>query len=172
MAKTAISVKASGDGHASHYYSMTRLETTGEFFADGKSQSFRGESWFDHEWATNQLAPGQVGWDWLSVQFDDGTELMLYQMRLENGAADPASSGTLDRSRRHEHSSAERQLSDDADRILEERQERRASIRSAGESICRNSDVQFTVRAAVENQELSLAAARLLGRRDRGDRDA
>ena len=55
----------------------------------------RGESWFDHEWATNQLAPGQAGWNWVSAQFDDGSELMLYQMRLTNGAIDPISSGTL-----------------------------------------------------------------------------
>jgi predicted secreted hydrolase len=54
----------------------------------------RGDSWFDHEWATNQLAPGQIGWDWLSLHLDDGTELMLYQMRLENGSPDPSSSGT------------------------------------------------------------------------------
>ncbi|MDQ2918956.1 MAG: carotenoid 1,2-hydratase [Verrucomicrobiota bacterium] len=90
-----ISAKASGEGHASHYYSLTRLETTGEFIANGKSQPIHGESWFDHEWATNQLAPNQTGWDWLSVQFDDGRELMLYRMRLTNGSVDPTSSGTL-----------------------------------------------------------------------------
>jgi predicted secreted hydrolase len=93
--QNGISAKASGLGHASHYYSVTRLETTGEFFANGKSQPFRGESWFDHEWATNQLAAEQVGWDWLSVHLDEGSELMLYRMRLQNGAADPSSSGTL-----------------------------------------------------------------------------
>jgi len=90
-----ISPKAVGEGHASHYYSLTRLDTTGELFFEGKANAVRGESWFDHEWATNQLAPGQVGWNWLSVQFDDGSELMLYQMRLENGSADPSSSGTF-----------------------------------------------------------------------------
>ena len=56
-----------------------------------------GETWFDHEWATNQLAADQAGWDWFSVQLSDGTELMLYRMRLKNGQADPASSGTLTR---------------------------------------------------------------------------
>src|SRR4030095_10822408 len=62
-----------------------------------RTESFvvSGGSWFDHEWATNQLAPGQVGWNWLSAQFEDGTELMLYQMRLTNGAIDPVSSGTF-----------------------------------------------------------------------------
>ena len=89
-----VSAKAESDGHASHYYSVTRLDTAGELRIGDSSRSVRGESWFDHEWATNQLAPGQAGWNWLSVQFDDGTELMLYQMRLANGEADPSSSGT------------------------------------------------------------------------------
>jgi predicted secreted hydrolase len=93
--KNGISVKASASGHASHYYSIPRLQTTGEFFVDGKSHPFSGESWFDHEWATSQLAPDQIGWNWLCVQFDDGTELMLYQMRLRNGGIDPVSNGTL-----------------------------------------------------------------------------
>ena len=93
--ENGISVKASASGHASHYYSIPRLQTTGEFFVDGKSHPFRGESWFDHEWATSQLAPDQIGWNWLCVQFDDGTELMLYQMRLRNGGIDPVSNGTL-----------------------------------------------------------------------------
>lgn len=90
-----ISRKAAGEGHASHYYSLTRMESAGEVIVDGRTFQVTGESWFDREWATSQLALQQVGWDWLSVQLDDGTELMLYQMRLENGTADGASSGTV-----------------------------------------------------------------------------
>ena len=44
---------------------------------------------------TNQLTPEQVGWDWFSLQLDDGSELMLYQMRTRGGGLDPASSGTF-----------------------------------------------------------------------------
>jgi len=90
-----ISRKAQGAGHASHYYSLTRLETSGRMRVGKESFTVSGESWFDHEWATNQLAPEQAGWNWLSAQFEDGTELMLYQMRLTNGAIDPISSGTF-----------------------------------------------------------------------------
>ncbi|HSH39384.1 MAG TPA: lipocalin family protein, partial [Chthoniobacterales bacterium] len=90
-----LSRKAVGEEHASHYYSLTRMESSGELRLDDITFQVTGESWFDHEWATNQLAPQQIGWDWLSVHFDDGTELMLYQIRLENGSADPASSGTV-----------------------------------------------------------------------------
>lgn len=92
--ENGVSVKASTSGHASHYYSIPRLETTGEFFVDGKSHPLRGESWFDHEWATGQLAEDQVGWDWICLQWEDGTELMLYQMRLKSGEPDSSSSGT------------------------------------------------------------------------------
>jgi predicted secreted hydrolase len=90
-----ISRKAESAGHASHYYSITRLETSGSVRVRRQKFIVAGESWFDHEWATNQLAPGQAGWNWVSAQFEDKTELMLYQMRLTNGQADPASSGTL-----------------------------------------------------------------------------
>ena len=91
-----ISQKAAGAGHASCYYSLTRLKTTGRLvLPSGPSLPVTGETWFDHEWATNQLAPGQAGWNWFSLQLADGTELMLYQMRLRSGAIDAASSGTF-----------------------------------------------------------------------------
>ena len=93
--ENGISPKAAGAGHASHYYSITRLETTGEVLNDGGAHAVRGKSWFDHEWATSQLGPEQIGWNWLSVQFGDGSELMLYQMRLKNGGIDPVSNGTF-----------------------------------------------------------------------------
>ncbi len=90
-----LSRKAAGAGHASHYYSITRLKTSGSLRVRKDRFVVIGESWFDHEWATNQLAPGQAGWNWVSAQFDDDSELMLYQMRLTNGAIDPISSGTF-----------------------------------------------------------------------------
>lgn len=54
----------------------------------------RGWSWFDQEWATNQLTENQTGWDWLSLQFEDKTELMLFQIRLKDGGRDEYSHGT------------------------------------------------------------------------------
>ena len=90
-----ISQKADGPGHASHYYSGTRLATRGELTLDGRTFAVAGDTWFDHEWATNQLTPEQVGWNWFSLQFDDGTEIMLYAMRTRSGGLDPNSSGTF-----------------------------------------------------------------------------
>ena len=92
-----VSQKSAGVGNASHYYSFTRLKTTGTLALGAPSDASRvqGESWFDHEWASNQLAADQVGWNWFCFQFDDQTELMLYAMRRRDGSVDPASSGTL-----------------------------------------------------------------------------
>ena len=60
-----VSQKSSGVGNASHYYSFTRLQTTGRLTMDGNAPvPVHGESWFDHEWASNQLAQDQVGWNW------------------------------------------------------------------------------------------------------------
>ena len=89
-----ISNKAVEAGHASHYYSGTRLRSRGTLRIGGKELAVEGESWFDHEWASSPLASGQVGWDWFSVQLDDGSELMLYQLRRKDGTVDGASSGS------------------------------------------------------------------------------
>lgn len=90
-----VSQKAEGIGRASHYYSLTRMETTGTVTLAGEEFEVGGASWFDHEWATNQLGEDQVGWDWFSLQFDDGTELMLFQIRNRGGGRDVHSSGTF-----------------------------------------------------------------------------
>jgi predicted secreted hydrolase len=93
--ENGASQKADGPGHASHYFSATRLATTGTLTLGDKRRVVRGESWLDREWASNQLTANQVGWNWFSLQFDDGTEIMLYQMRTRDGGLDPNSSGTF-----------------------------------------------------------------------------
>lgn len=80
---------------ASYYYSMTRLDTSGTISIEGKQHQMRGWSWMDHEFGSSQLGAEQVGWDWFSVQFVDGSELMIYQLRRQDGMMDPASGGTF-----------------------------------------------------------------------------
>jgi predicted secreted hydrolase len=89
-----VSQKSEGEGSASHYYSLPRLETRGRITIGGEVSEVTGTSWFDHEWATNQLSAQQKGWDWFSLQFDDGTEVMLFQIRTDEDKQDPHSSGT------------------------------------------------------------------------------
>ena len=86
--------KGEGESAASQYYSFTRLATEGTLFVDGQPYHVTGQSWMDKEFFTNSLASGQVGWDWFSLQLDDGRELMLYVMRDEEGEVDYAR-GTL-----------------------------------------------------------------------------
>jgi len=89
------SQKGEGEGRASYYYSLTRMQTDGELTIDGKTEKVRGLSWMDHEFGSNQLREDQVGWDWFSIQLDNQTDLMLYLMRRKDGSVDPYSSGTL-----------------------------------------------------------------------------
>ena len=90
-----VSQKSAGVGRASHYYSFTRLQTRGVLRIGNETLQVEGQSWFDHEFGSAQLAPNQVGWDWFSLQLSDGRELMLYRLRLKNGGVEPFSSGTL-----------------------------------------------------------------------------
>lgn len=90
-----ISRKGKELGQASHYYSFTRLATTGTIMIDGESFEVSGLSWMDHEFGSAELGTDQVGWDWFSIQLDDKTELMLYRMRRKDSSSDPASSGSV-----------------------------------------------------------------------------
>ena len=56
------------------YYSRTRLDASGTLEIDGQLREVTGSSWMDHQWG--DITGQQVGWDWMSLQFDDGSELM------------------------------------------------------------------------------------------------
>jgi predicted secreted hydrolase len=89
--KDGVSVKAEGLGYASHYYSMTRLETSGTI----NGQRATGLAWMDHEFGSSALRENQQGWDWFSIQLDNDSELMLYIIRRKDGTPDTTSSGSL-----------------------------------------------------------------------------
>ena len=90
-----ISQKGSEVGNASHYFSYTRMKTSGTVFVDGKKYKVFGTSWMDHEYSSNQLNYELSGWDWFSLKLDDQTELMIYQLRRKSGGIDSFSSGTF-----------------------------------------------------------------------------
>jgi predicted secreted hydrolase len=90
-----LSRKSGKSDAASHYYSLPRLDTRGTIFVDGRQVAVTGESWMDHEFFSQALAPNLSGWDWFSLQLADGWEVMLYLLRHQDGSVDPASSGTL-----------------------------------------------------------------------------
>lgn len=74
----------SGAGNASFYYSQPWLTARGTLRFPGDAPvTVEGRGWFDHEWSPGLLKGGQRGWDWLSLQLDDGRALMLF--RLHDG---------------------------------------------------------------------------------------
>jgi len=89
-----LSQKSAEPGNASYYYSIPRLESRGELSLAGRVHRVSGLSWLDREWSTSALGPEQAGWDWFSMQLDDGTDIMYYRMRRKDGQADPHSRGT------------------------------------------------------------------------------
>jgi len=89
------SQKGPDPGNASYYYSLTRLESSGSVRVGDALYQVNGLSWMDHEFSTSALAADQVGWDWFALQLDDGSELMVFQIRKVDGSVDPFSSGTL-----------------------------------------------------------------------------
>jgi predicted secreted hydrolase len=93
--ENGVSQKAAGAGRASHYISLTRLNATGEIQAGGQNFKVAGSAWMDHEFFTHQLESDQVGWDWISIQLSDDTELMLFRIRHADSSIDTFSSGTF-----------------------------------------------------------------------------
>jgi predicted secreted hydrolase len=90
-----LSRKSAEPGNASYYYSLTRMPASGHVTVGGERFEVTGFAWMDREWSTSSLGEDQVGWDWFSLQLDDGWDVMLYRLRRKDGSADPASSGTL-----------------------------------------------------------------------------
>lgn len=84
--KEGISRKGSCPTCASHYYSLPNMYTNGYVLVDGEAYRVSGKSWMDHEFGSNQLQEGQKGWDWFSLNFNDGSSLMLYRIRGQTSA--------------------------------------------------------------------------------------
>ena len=83
-----LSVKSAGNCNASYYYSISRMQVSGEISNGGEQHSVTGSAWLDREWSSSVLADHQVGWDWFALQLTDGRDLMIYQLRDINGQAD------------------------------------------------------------------------------------
>jgi predicted secreted hydrolase len=61
----------------------------------GRSIEVSGQSWMDHEFGTSALSANAVGWDWFSLQLENGAALMLAQIRTVDGGAIGEFEGTL-----------------------------------------------------------------------------
>jgi len=93
--ENGLSRKAHEAEAVSRYVSFTRLRAEGWTTRGGNARSVTGSAWMDHEWGSGAIGRGTRGWDWFSVQLEDGRDLMIYQLRGEDGTRTLHSSGTL-----------------------------------------------------------------------------
>ena len=90
-----LSQKGPEPGNASYYYSLVQLETSGTVTVAGRTVNVGGVSWMDHAFGTSAVRGGAVGWEWFSVQLDNGAVLMFAQVRNQDGSAAADFEGTL-----------------------------------------------------------------------------
>lgn len=76
---------------ASHHFSYTRMSVEGSLKRNGRRENFDGSAWMDREYGAWE----QTNWDWFSIQFDDATELMIYQFRNDSDEPNGDSTGTF-----------------------------------------------------------------------------
>ena len=72
-------------GQASYYYSQPFVDIEGTILLSGKLIEVSGKGWLDREWSSQPLASNQAGWDWISLHLNDGSALMVYQLRHDSG---------------------------------------------------------------------------------------
>ncbi len=90
-----LSQKGAEAGNASYYYSLVQQPTTGTLQLGEETVAVSGISWKDHEFSTSPLGGGTTGWDWFSIQLENGTAVMFGQIRQGDGSLSPFSSGTF-----------------------------------------------------------------------------
>ena len=94
--RAGVSRKVAGNPAAvSHYLSFTRMAASGTVVVEGEEFEVTGRAWMDHEFFSDYLTEHKVGWDWMSVQLDDGADLMLFGIRDAEGGYGPDTFGTF-----------------------------------------------------------------------------
>lgn len=82
-----FSRKGPEDRFSSYYYSLPHLAISGTITLGDKTETVSGTAWMDHEWSSEILMPGAVGWDWAGINLDDGGALMVFRIRDKSGNA-------------------------------------------------------------------------------------
>ncbi|MEN0040612.1 MAG: lipocalin-like domain-containing protein [Pseudomonadota bacterium] len=73
--------RKSESGTASYYYSQPRYALQGTLKLPSGNVPVTGFAWLDREWSSQPLSGEQRGWDWFSLSFDDGYQMMAFQLR-------------------------------------------------------------------------------------------
>ena len=76
-----FSAKSPDTRHASYYYSRPQLAVSGTLTIAGRGETVTGQAWLDHEWSSELLPADAQGWDWVGINFADGSALMAFRLR-------------------------------------------------------------------------------------------
>lgn len=79
--RDGFSQKGPRTEQASHYYSRAPLRVNGNIQWGKQKKALQGQAWLDHEWSSQLLMPGAVGWDWVGINLLDGGTLMAFRIR-------------------------------------------------------------------------------------------
>jgi predicted secreted hydrolase len=61
-----------------YYFSYTNLASTGKLVLENQEFQLTGKSWFDKQGGTYTITDRRAGWEWFSMRFFDGEEIMLF----------------------------------------------------------------------------------------------
>ena len=64
-----------GEAGETYYYSRTRMQLDGWMADEQGRRAVSGSGWMDHQWG--QISRIDVGWDWVNLHLDDGSDLMV-----------------------------------------------------------------------------------------------
>ena len=67
-----------GEAGDTYYYSRTRLDLAGWIEDTEGRREVSGSGWMDHQWG--DISRVGVGWDWVNLQLDDGSDLMVVEV--------------------------------------------------------------------------------------------
>ena len=80
-----------GEAGETYYYSRTRMELDGWLEDSSGRRAVSGSGWMDHQWG--DISRIDVGWDWVNLQLDDGSDLMVALVWQPVDPPDPCASG-------------------------------------------------------------------------------
>jgi len=81
-----LSRKGPEERQASYYYSQPQLKAGGTLTLRGQRMQVQGTAWLDHEWSEELLHPEAVGWDWIGMNYQDGSALTAFRLRRKDGS--------------------------------------------------------------------------------------
>jgi len=94
LGENGVSRKGAAPTAASYYSRFHGCEQRAKLHSARRNSRCRARLGWITRSAAVSLIRTRVGWDWVSVQFTDQRELMMYRLRTRDGGADPASSLT------------------------------------------------------------------------------